>query len=409
MSNDNNLTDRLRTRPLWILWGLFAFWALAHFGVPLIAAVQALVTRGVFFGVNIYDRDFANYWVAGRLVLSGEHMLLFPHDAYFSHLQSIFGPNYQIHSWSYPPHYLLLMWPLGFLGYEAALISFLLVTLAMFAVSAMRFRRAFAPGTSVAQTVVALVPFAVMMIAATQNGFLIATFMLVALTFMKSRPWLAGLALALLTMKPQLGLLFAVVVVMDRNWRVLAWTVVCTVALAGLSVLLFGFESWQAYFREVIPYQQSVMTDWYGIFLRMMPSVFGSVRTLELAPATAFAAHWVFAAIALPLLVWLLWKVRDPLPRAFTLLAGTFLLTPYSFNYDMGALSLVAALLAQSLALRSLRLAALCVALVAVLPGVMTALGLAGLPLSPVLLAAAVTALAAASLRATEAPVPTPA
>jgi arabinofuranan 3-O-arabinosyltransferase len=409
ISTDANLTNRLRAQPLWIVWGLFAFWALAHFGVPLIAALQTYVSRGVFFGVNIYDRDFANYWVAGKLVLSGEHLMLFTHDTYFAHLQSLFGPNYQIHSWSYPPHYLLLMWPLGFLGYEAALLSFLLVTLAIFAASAMWFRRTFAPETSLSQTVVALVPFVVMMLAATQNGFLIGTFMLVALAFMKSRPWVAGLALALLTVKPQLGLLFAVIVLMDRNWRVLAWTVAFAVALAALSVLLFGLESWQAYFREVIPYQQSVMTDWYGIFLRMMPSVFGSVRTLEYAPATAFASHWVFAASALPLLVWLLWKIRDPLQRAFILLAGTFLLTPYSFNYDMGALSLVAALLAQSMARRSFRLVALCIALVAVLPGVMTALGLASLPLSPLILAGAVAALAAASLRKPAAPALTPA
>ena len=407
MSNDNNLSDRLRTRPLWILWGLFAFWALTHFGVPLIAALEIWFSRGAFLGVNIYDRDFANYWVAGKLVLSGEHMLLFPHDTYFAYLQSIFGPNYQIHSWSYPPHYLLLMWPLGFLGYEAALLSFLLVTFALFAASAVWFRRAFAPKTHLAQAALALVPFVVMMIAATQNGFLIAAFMLVALTFMKTRPWVAGLALALLTVKPHLGLLFAVVVLMDRNWRVLAWTVAFAIALAGLSVLLFGFESWQAYFREVIPYQQSVMTDWRGIFLRMMPSVFGSMRTLNLTPATALAAHWVFAAIALPLVVWLLWKVRDSLQRAFVLLAGTFLLTPYSFNYDMGALSLVAALLAQTLVLRSFRVAALFVALIAVLPGVMTALGLANLPLSPLLLAGAVAALAAATARTPSAPAPT--
>jgi hypothetical protein len=101
------------------------------------------------------------------------------------------------------------------------------------------------------------------------------------------------------------------------------------------------------------------------------------VRTLGFTPATAFAAHGVFAAIALPLVVWLMWKVRDPLHRAFVLLAGTFLLTPYSFNYDMGALGLAAALLAQTLAFRSFCLAATCIALVAVLPGIMTALAAA--------------------------------
>lgn len=390
MSNDNDLAARLDTRPLWVLWGLFAFWALTHFGVPLVAALQALATKGVMVGVNIYDRDFANYWMAGRFVLSGEYLQLYPHDVYFAHLQAMFGPNYQIHSWTYPPHYLLLMWPLGFLGYEWALISFLLVTLAMFVASAVLFRRAFASSASGGQTWLALVPFVLMMLAATQNGFLTATFMLLAITFMKTRPWLAGLALALLTVKPQLGVLFALVVLLDRNWRTLAWTVAFTAGLFALSLLFFGVESWRLFVREAIPYGQFVMTDWEGVFLRMMPGMFGSMRTLGFTPSTAFSVHWTFALIALPFLMWMLVKSREPLQRAFILLAGTFLLTPYAFNYDMGALSLVAALLALTCAQRSQWAAMVCAALVAVLPGVMTALGMAGAPISPLLLAAAV-------------------
>jgi arabinofuranan 3-O-arabinosyltransferase len=311
---------------------------------------------------------------------------------YFAHLQAMFGADYQIHSWTYPPHYLLLMWPLGYLRYEWALLSFLLVTLAMFIASAVLFRRTFASTATGGQLWLALVPFVLMMLAATQNGFLTATFMLLALTFMRTRPWIAGLALALLTVKPHLGVLFAVVVLLDRNWRTLGWTVAFSVGLFALSVVFFGFESWRLFVREAVPYAQFVMTDWEGVFLRMMPGMFGSVRTLGFAPATAFRVHWAFALIALPFVIWTLVKARDPLTRAFMLLAGTFLLTPYAFNYDMGALSVVAALVAMICAQRSQWAAMVCAALVAVLPGVMTAIGMAGAPISPLLLAAAVAA-----------------
>lgn len=75
------------------------------------------------------NKDFANYWTAGKLVLSDRTMDLFgPQSIYFANLTAAFGLDYQWHNWSYPPHYLLLIWPLGLLGYKAAMMLFLGVT-----------------------------------------------------------------------------------------------------------------------------------------------------------------------------------------------------------------------------------------------------------------------------------------
>jgi arabinofuranan 3-O-arabinosyltransferase len=373
--------------------------ALYLFGVPLL--LDPAQGTANLLGANLQDCDFINYWVAGKQVIAGDVGLLFKHDSYAAQLQSLVGVQSQTRSWSYPPHYLLLMWPLGLMEFVPALAAFLLSTMALFIASLVLAQRRFAPEAGLTWTLVGAGAFAVMACATTQNGFLTGAFMLAALSFMHTRPALSGLALALLTVKPHLGLLFAAVVLLDRNWRVLWWTAGSTVALVALSALWFGTDCWLTYLQEAIPYQRHVMIDWQGIFLRMMPSAFGSLRTLKLYPYDALLLHAVVALAALRFLIWPILKSGDALHRAVGVLAGTFVLTPYAFNYDMGALSVLAALLAQELLLKPAnamtRLLAASAALLAVLPAAMMHLGLMKWPISPLLLVTTLALLRAAS------------
>src|SRR5882724_3100204 len=100
--------------------------------VPIVlSAIVAIVEPGILPGFA--DKDFANYWTAARLVLDGKTMDLFgPWEIYFAHLKGAFGDAFPWHNWSYPPHYLLLIWPLGFFGYKAGLLIFMAVTGALF-------------------------------------------------------------------------------------------------------------------------------------------------------------------------------------------------------------------------------------------------------------------------------------
>ncbi|HET9445589.1 MAG TPA: hypothetical protein VFO35_04975, partial [Steroidobacteraceae bacterium] len=131
-----------------------------------------------------------------------------------------------------------------------------------------------------------------------------------------------------------------------------------------------------------------------GIFLRMMPTVFGSLRTLDFTPATALAAQWPVSICGLALLLWLLKREPQPLRRCFAVLGATFLVSPYAFNYDMGALTAAAALLATSDKLAANRASAALLAMLASSAGLVMNLGRAGVPIVPLLLAAVLVALA---------------
>ncbi len=351
---------------------------------------------GSGIGRHIADSDFVNYWMGPLLALGGEVDLLFDPPAYEARLEELFGPDYPPHNWSYPPHALLLLWPLGLTGYKAAMAAFLAVTLAAYVLAALAFRRKFMPQAPEGIMLAALLPFILMNLAATQNGYLTGALLLGFLVTRGERPALAGIFLALLTTKPQLGILIPVLLIADRQWQTIGWGVFFTLLLLALSVTAFGLEPWHAYFEVIMPFQVEVMTTWEGVMLVMMPTVMSGLRLLGAEAGVAQSFQTAFSLACLPALVWLIWRLRgphgDPAISAFALTAGTFLLTPYSFTYDMGALAAVsAALLARMAATGINGFAAtatvLALMLAALLPLMTMLLGVIHLPVTPLLIA----------------------
>lgn len=296
-------------------------------------SLPVFVSEGL--GAGLADRDFANYWIAARLVLGGSASDLFgPQPDYFAHMTAAFGPDYPWHNWSYPPHYLLLIWPLGLMGYEVAMLLFLVVTGGFFAWSLRLFHKA---GWSLA--LVAAAPVVAYNVWTAQNGMLTAGLAVAALALRERRPVVAGLFLGLLTVKPQLGVLFPLLLLAERRWTMLASATMTTAGLAALSAALFGIGAWRGYMQEVLPYQALVMRELGGSFVYMLPSVFGSFRVWDVPSGTALLLHAGVAAPALLAVSAGFVLVKDARWRAAVLMVATFLVTPYALTYDLGLMA----------------------------------------------------------------------
>lgn len=283
----------------------------------------------------LVNKDFANYWVAARLVLSGQAFDLFAdHATYFRHLTAAFGPDYPWRNWSYPPHYLLLIWPVGLFGYIPALAGFLAASLVAYLAAIRSFlgRVSVGPATVVAL----LLPSMIGNIDAAQNGFLTGALMLGGLALRDRRPVLAGILIGCLTIKPQLGVLVPLLLLYERKWTVIAIAALATVGMIGLSGMLFGWESWQGYLTQTLPYQTGVMTERFGAFLGMMPTIFGTLRAFGVSSDTALALHLAVAVPALGAAGWVLWHCRDAGLRAAVTIMTTLVVTPYWLSYDYG-------------------------------------------------------------------------
>jgi arabinofuranan 3-O-arabinosyltransferase len=311
--------------------------------------------REVFSMHPLEMRDFANYWIAARAYFDGRIGVIFEQATFIELLRAEFGADYPWHNWSYPPHYLFFCLPLGLVGYFPALYGFLFVTLLFFLVALRIYVRRAVPRSAGAiwrhwLLGLLLVPIIVTDIRFAQNGFLISGLFLLALAWWRDRPVLAGVALGLLTIKPQLGLLIPLLLLADRNWIAIASAVVTTLALIAASSLAFGFQSWIDYVTVTMPYQSRVLTEFGGgdLYLAMMLSAYSGARTLGLSGLAPWLVHFAFALPALLLFAVALASRRIVAHdhRMAVLVVATFIVCPYAFNYDAGVLAAVCAVLA---------------------------------------------------------------
>ena len=299
--------------------------------------------HGIFdFAWRPIGRDFVNYWTAGVAVLEGLVMMIFDVGEFHAYQEHLLGHPFSEHNWSYPPHMLLLVWPFGFLPYVWALAAWSFVTLGLYLWAATTGRQ----DRHIILLALLLAPATFANFAGGQNGFITGALLICGLRLLGPKPILAGILFGVLTVKPQLGLLLPFALLAARQWSAILSASVTTLVLVGLSVVLFGWESWQAYITQVIPLQTEIMNERPGIFLAMMPSAYMGLRLLEVEPLLRNAVQGIFALIALAGVVWAFARSADDELKFGVLAVGTFLASPYGFNYDMTTVSLAVILVA---------------------------------------------------------------
>jgi hypothetical protein len=177
-----------------------------------------------------------------------------------------------------------------------------------------------------------------------QNGFLTAALVGGTLVLMPTRPILSGVCLGLLSYKPQYGVLFPLVLIAASQWTVFFAAAVTAAALALVSWIAFGTESWQAFFHWMPMFSQAFFTEGRATFFKLQ-SVFGLVRTMGGSAQLAWTLQWMMSGTVL-VSVTMLWRSRaDYALKAAAVAAGTLLLTPYLFLYDMVVLAIPVGLL----------------------------------------------------------------
>jgi hypothetical protein len=282
-----------------------------------------------------FGRDFVNYWMGGRLALEGHLGLLADMRGYNARIVDIFGHSAQdFFVFSYPPSLLPFLVPFGALPYVPALVAWTAVNLALLAWSVRLIAADRRP-----MVAACLSPAAVTMVAYGQFGGAMAALSILALTRGARQPFVAGLCLALMSVKPQLAAAVGLLMLLIGHWRAVAWSVPGAAGLAGLSVLLFGLAPWLDFFQVTVPFHVWLIHDFTIDHLRMTLSLYaaGRLAGLSFIAAQALQTAFGFAAVAgAALLTW-----RDGLnPRTLTLLllAGIVGLA-YFQHYDLAVVA----------------------------------------------------------------------
>lgn len=292
--------------------------------------------------------DFMWLWTGGKLVLAGQAPRAFDYG-FFSAMQvPIAGPprsDWNYYHWIYPPSLFFYVAPLGLLPYYSAFFVWTGSTLALYLASV----RAILPHRSTVLLALTPVPVSINFRLG-HTAFLAAGLMGFALVLIETSPFCAGLVLGGLSYKPQLGLLFPLVLLIAGQWRVIAGAAVSTGLLVLASACAFGPQSWldfAASMGAVDP--RTLMPD--ANLRTTLQTVFGLFEWAGAPLPVAWAAQGAIS-LAATVLICLIWRQNLPYAvKAAALAAGTLLVTPYLLAYDLVVLSIaVAFLLREALA-----------------------------------------------------------
>jgi len=284
--------------------------------------------------------DFLVFWLAGRAALRGAAAAAYDPQIHHAAEVAISGHAFTRHmSWHYPPLFLFVATGLALLPYIAAFIIWIASTLAIYSITVFRIARS---------------PFALILSCAApavfinaiggQNGPLTAALVGAALLCLEERPILSGVFLGLLTYRPQLGILFPVVLIAGGYWR--TFIAASITALAGLLACwgVFGTVTMQACLHFLPGASDALLVRGENGFYNFQ-TLYGLARWAGLGSAAGTIIQTGMTLWAAVALAWL-WRRNVPFPlKAAALAAASLIASPYLYIYDFAVLTVAFAFL----------------------------------------------------------------
>lgn len=290
---------------------------------------------------GVIGGDYVAFDAAAEAVARGRAAQIYDRESFEALLEDVGPPRegYAL-SWQYPPSYFFFVAPLGLVDYIPGLILWVGLGAAAFL-----FVMRGAGASWLALYVLVASPVFFHAAITGQNGFLTAVLLAVAALYPDKRPVLAGIAAALLTAKPHLGLLLPFAYLAAGMWRAFSVAALGTVALIVASALVFGLDSWTAFFAGAGGAWESLILGLLPVHKMVTPMSAGILAGLP--PNIALGLYLALTAgtVAGVMLIWR--RVADSGLRAAALCAGVFLVSPYGYYYEMVILALPLLIVAQ--------------------------------------------------------------
>jgi len=168
-----------------------------------------------------------------------------------------------------------------------------------------------------------------------QTGFLLTALLVGGLIELDRRPVLAGILFGLLSIKPQLGVLLPLMLLLTGRWRTIAAAAATIALLLAVTTVAFGPRVWTAYVNDAMPMQTKVVVEGFSHYMVHMPTAFMNAKAAGLPMPAAIWIQAVVSAVTLAAVTWTFWHRRDRDLSNALLVTAIFTVTPYAFNYDM--------------------------------------------------------------------------
>ncbi|MEI6202857.1 MAG: glycosyltransferase family 87 protein [Enhydrobacter sp.] len=297
--------------------------------------------------VGVYDLLYVYFILSGGPAIGPRHLVLFPDFRVFDAAVHAWREGklaliYDVDAFSafqnaglhfrpflYPPIWLLMLLPLGAIAVGKTYAAFMTATAAI--ATALEGWRDW-PGW----LAVVVSPAAAWVVLSGQNTFLSLGLFYGGLHLLPRAPIAAGVLLGLLAYKPQIWVLVPLALLAARQWKTLAVTLATVAVLALTSLALFGLDFWRGFFDAARIASSAAATE--RMFDQMhvqMTTLLAAARMAGLSTGVAGLLQIAGALLAVAA-VWFAFRRHGPgTAQTAVLAAATFLVSPYTLNYDL--------------------------------------------------------------------------
>ena len=310
------------------------------------AVFVATALGGVFvlgYRFDLLFPDFIVFHAATRAFFDGKLAVLYDVNAFTDLQNTLHAAALPVgfRPFLYPPLWLLDLLPFGLMPLLPAATVFLLLTAAIGAVG---LRAAGLEHWPILLILTA--PAAIWVVIAGQNTFLSVGLLYGGLALLERRPLLAGLALGLLAYKPQVWVLVPLALLAARAWWALAAMIATVAAQSLVTLLLFGTACWLDFAAAALRAGSgAAAAEMYDRVHTHMTTLLAAAKTLGWANGPAMGLQLAGSALAVAAVTWAFARHPPSHARTAVLVTATFLVSPYTLNYDMLLLMPAAALL----------------------------------------------------------------
>ncbi len=285
--------------------------------------------------------DFVHFYVLGGLAAAERYDLLYDADAQYElQVKAVPASASERFLPVYGPHTALIFLPLAYLAYLPAAFVWAALTAAIYGAAVWAVWRSVRPaipdGWIVAAAAAAFPPFWNLILHGQTTVVPVAAYALAWLALTRDRMFLAGLALGLLSVKPQFGLILAFVTVACGEWWLMAGAVTSVALQAAGVALVMGPDVLATYADAVFRIPAMAAQ------LEPRPYQLHSIRALtKLVPGAVGEGLYVLAVLVVGWHTSQVWRGGAPTGlRLGIVILASALASPHLTVYDATVLAL---------------------------------------------------------------------
>ncbi|HWQ97791.1 MAG TPA: glycosyltransferase family 87 protein [Clostridia bacterium] len=294
-------------------------------------------------GLSEFGIDFADYYTAGHMAISGELDSVYSVPAHRATMEQVLGVVVPFTlPWRYPPVFLLAIIPFSLLPFKISMVLWLGVTLVLAAVAIFRML----PEKRWLGALALGFPGVFMNFRWGQNGFLSAAILAAGVGALEINPVLGGAMLGLLVYKPQFAVFPFLILLLTKRWKALLSAIASALAISLASMALFGVDQWIEFFRSLFVSSSNLMEAESATIAAIQVSVYNSMMVLTESPLASMLAQGICSLGAIIAVCWIFRKSDRFALKGAALVLGIPLAIPYFMQYDLMILAVPLVLLA---------------------------------------------------------------